>query len=491
MAARYWRVVALDTYGRGGLSICALHLYAARARVDAGASVSASIPPSAGSVSDLQSAALTATVEWPRAAVASAGFAITWDFGSAADVDAIRIGARDKARFPAFITLQHSADAKVWTTFATARGVSWPGAGALSALPSTPALDSRDVIAMDFEGSNGATTMVDAAGHPFAAYGGARLTTMDPLEGTSSLLLNGSTDYIETPPHSDFDLGTGAFTVRALMRPASLAHEQTLISRASAAWNRPTEWALYIRNATQLVWYRGLRGTNQAGTVFTLAEPIVLGAAYQVIMGRDAAGRRRCFVNGFACAVSYEEDAREIDTTNLDNPGANLPVAVGCFGGTTAYNFAGQIDGLRVRKGEEPPASEVEARAVTKTDAVPPLRACSTSVAVAASSPIASARAPGAFGPQTARDVEHGGAGRIWGTNEIQISGTQRMPTGGRVVLLHQRSKLPVRETWADPGTGAWAFEGLDTRQDFIALAEDLAGNYRPVAANRLTPEVP
>ena len=89
-----------------------------------------------------------------------------------------------------------------------------------------------------------------------------------------------------------------------------------------------------------------------------------------------------------------------------------------------------------------------------------------------------------------ARDTEFGGQGRIWGVNEVEIAPDTRVPTGGRVLLLRQRDKLLARQTWADPVTGAWEFTGLDTRQDFLALAEDLAGNYRPVAASRLTPEV-
>ena len=88
-----------------------------------------------------------------------------------------------------------------------------------------------------------------------------------------------------------------------------------------------------------------------------------------------------------------------------------------------------------------------------------------------------------------ARDVECGGAGRIYGTTKTKGS-PSNLPTKARVVLLHQRSKLPVRETWSDPVTGAFAFTGIDTTQQFLTLAEDAAGNFRPVAANRLTPEV-
>lgn len=87
-----------------------------------------------------------------------------------------------------------------------------------------------------------------------------------------------------------------------------------------------------------------------------------------------------------------------------------------------------------------------------------------------------------------ARDVEFGGAGRIWGTTKTR--GTPDTPAKARVVLLHQRSKQLVRETWSAPATGAFEFAGIDTRQEFLVLAEDAAGNFRPVAASRLVPEV-
>lgn len=92
---------------------------------------------------------------------------------------------------------------------------------------------------------------------------------------------------------------------------------------------------------------------------------------------------------------------------------------------------------------------------------------------------------------QLAVDLQFGGSGRIWGTTKIKgAAGTPDAPARSRVVLLHQRSKLPVREVWSDPITGAFVFEGIDTTQQFLTLAEDAAGNFRPVAASRLAPEV-
>ncbi len=40
------------------------------------------------------------------------------------------------------------------------------------------------------------------------------------------------------------------------------------------------------------------------------------------------------------------------------------------------------------------------------------------------------------------------------------------------------------------PATGAFRVRRIDTRQQFLVLAEDVQGNFRPVAASRLVPEV-
>lgn len=92
------------------------------------------------------------------------------------------------------------------------------------------------------------------------------------------------------------------------------------------------------------------------------------------------------------------------------------------------------------------------------------------------------------MGTRVFKDMEFGGSGRIWGTTKSKAS-PANVPTKARVVLLHQRSKSLVRETWSDSATGAFEFLGIDPRQQFLVLAEDADGIYRPVAASRLAPE--
>lgn len=83
-----------------------------------------------------------------------------------------------------------------------------------------------------------------------------------------------------------------------------------------------------------------------------------------------------------------------------------------------------------------------------------------------------------------ARDTEFGGRARIWGTTKIK--GTPNLPTKAHVLLMRQRDHLVARATWSDPVTGAFEFAGIDAAQAWLTLAEDHAGNYRPVAASRL-----
>lgn len=79
----------------------------------------------------------------------------------------------------------------------------------------TPAVTGR-VLGLHCDGTNGSTTFTDVAGKTITANGNAQISTAQypPLTGkTSSAYFDGTGDYLSTPNSSDFDLGTGDFTL--------------------------------------------------------------------------------------------------------------------------------------------------------------------------------------------------------------------------------------------------------------------------------------
>ena len=80
-----------------------------------------------------------------------------------------------------------------------------------------------------------------------------------------------------------------------------------------------------------------------------------------------------------------------------------------------------------------------------------------------------------------------GGNGVITGT--VKIKGTPDYAVSRRVRLYRDRDGILVGETWSDPTTGAYTFDGLDRTQKYTALALDHTGNFRAVPADNLTPE--
>ncbi|WP_240479351.1 LamG domain-containing protein [Delftia tsuruhatensis] len=167
--------------------------------------------------------------------------------------------------------------------------------------------------------------------------------------------------------------------------------------------------------------------------------------------------------------------------------GNGNPLFLGWAPNTTDF-FEGRLDEFRVVRGvalstasfTPPTASALPSRGPVRAAASRGLRPVRSS-AVSAGHVL-----PLTLG-RLARDIEVGGQGRIWGTTKIKGSPTN-LPARARVVLLRQRDKMVVREAWSNAETGAFVFEGLDLRQQFVALAEDAAGNFRAVAAQRLMP---
>ena len=63
-------------------------------------------------------------------------------------------------------------------------------------------------------------------------------------------------------------------------------------------------------------------------------------------------------------------------------------------------------------------------------------------------------------------------------------------PVSRRVVLLVEPTLQQVAETWSDPVTGAYRFDGLSMSARFTVVAYDHLRNWRAVIANGLAAKV-
>ena len=68
-AARYWRIVGIETYAGGDLELSELHLYGASGRLDATATLTSTVAPTAGTLAALQDDNLGTTCRFAGAAV--------------------------------------------------------------------------------------------------------------------------------------------------------------------------------------------------------------------------------------------------------------------------------------------------------------------------------------------------------------------------------------------------------------------------------------
>lgn len=86
------------------------------------------------------------------------------------------------------------------------------------------------------------------------------------------------------------------------------------------------------------------------------------------------------------------------------------------------------------------------------------------------------------------RDLsEFGGAGRIAGT--VKVDSTPDYAVWRRVRLFDRRNNALVRESWSNPVTGAYSFEGINPARTYVVIAYDHTGVFNAEIRDSVTPE--
>ena len=433
----------MRAYAGGDLELSEIALYSGASRIDGAATLSCSHAPISGALADLKDGSTSTVCRFAAEDARSPGFFLQWDFGSAVDVTEIKLGAGPSAaRWMAAATLVQGASIGVWSYVADFSGAVYPGSGVLTT----------------------------------SSGGGVVPTTWNPADKGSACVLSngnltGSAPSVNGSVRSIFSASAGKWyweVTSSTTYPPGIGAGRVTASLAGYVGIDANGWA----------WYGDIGQKYNAGSgVAYGGAGSIAGVVIGIALNMDA-GTITLYKGGVSLGVMYS--------------GLTGAIYAMCGGNaSTASNFTANFGGAAFAGAL--PAGHVAGfgpTALALPLVAPPLvRTLRRGQVTAASAVVGGHRVPAVLCASMARDIEHGGPGTIYGTTKTK--GTPNAPTKARVVLQHQRSKLPVRETWSDPVTGYFAFTGIDTNQQFLTLAEDAAGNFRPVAANRLTPEVP
>lgn len=123
------------------------------------------------------------------------------------------------------------------------------------------------VALMHFEGSDASTTLTDVTGKSWTAAADAQIDTAQYKFGSSSILFDGTGDYAYCSSSSDFDFGTGDFTIEFWMRSSQSSGSYTgmiSVGSGSATGN----WMIQNRTTTAdcAFWWYDISGWKSVST---------------------------------------------------------------------------------------------------------------------------------------------------------------------------------------------------------------------------------
>jgi hypothetical protein len=109
-------------------------------------------------------------------------------------------------------------------------------------------IDSYTKLMLHMNGADGSTTFTDESGKTWTAAGDAQRDTAAKKFGTASGLFDGTGDYISTPDHDDWNLGSGNFTIDLWVFLNSVSGVQIPVGQRYDSNNR---WNLYFSFPSQ------------------------------------------------------------------------------------------------------------------------------------------------------------------------------------------------------------------------------------------------
>lgn len=212
------------------------------------------------------------------------------------------------------------------------RAVQWP-------VGADPFFSSVSLL-LKGNGSNGSTTITDSSSSPktVTAVGNAQISTAQSKFGGASIAVDGTGDYLTVPASSDFELGSGNFTIETWVYFTAVTSNTTILRLASG---NGFDGILFGHSSNLVCNVASNSSTWGLLSNQALTGATVLNTWHHVALVRSS-NTFRGFVNGsqvFSVTASgsvYQSSAiARIGAANSDG----------------SFAMAGYIDDLRITKG--------------------------------------------------------------------------------------------------------------------------------------------
>lgn len=218
---------------------------------------------------------------------------------------------------------------------------------------------SNVVLLLGFEGADGATTTTDESSYARAMTfnGNAQIDTAQARFGSSSLLLDGTADYLTTPDATELKIpigtaSTDAFCMEAWVRvPTAHKTQATILNKRPGSGAQ--EYSLLMNDGVPQ--FLAFASGNAVISLSSSAGAISLDEWHHIAATADGVFYR-LFVDGVLVAIGVRTTAPSTNAVNL---------FIGRDGfSSSGRDFEGWIDEVRIVKGESvytqtfiPPAS--------------------------------------------------------------------------------------------------------------------------------------
>lgn len=211
----------------------------------------------------------------------------------------------------------------------------------------TPSEQERVVlssITIPFDGVDGATAAVDISpfAHALTFNGNAQLDTALKAEGTASLLLDGTGDYVTAANHAAFALGNSDFTIDFHMRPTTIGSFRFAVAQHDNSTQK--SWGVLLINSGGSVNRIALEAsTNGSGAFFavTSGDNAIAANVWQRVIVTRSGSTFRIYVDGALVGTGT-------NSGTLFASSAALSIGATSTG---ALAFVGSIDRVQIIKG--------------------------------------------------------------------------------------------------------------------------------------------